>query len=216
MPPRTRHGMVRLTDPYCLHKCLREDSRFSHWHLFEEFDVESFLEITPTHVSFVITKRDDALLQYEVHIRRIDRHALGVNAYCYTFCDTNIHWVGTVEERDYAKFADVHEMIVAQARNAFHTVVSRWEHFPVEEREPWFMRIIRSFEQRCTPDTRARVHAFVRRLRTSLRARRFVRARLLRRALRLWYEWYFDPNNPRGFVKRLRARDSLAHATNCM
>lgn len=149
--------------------------------------------------------RYDVWARYEPATRNV--HA--ISAFCYTYCRDEQCWRQRIDEDDYTAFESVHAHIRDQLQHHFHIIDSGWTAADPDATEcPWMFSQMVAFHQACTPDTRTRIRRFVDRMRRCrqwrLRARRIMKYR----AFSKWKEWYYDPDNAEGYVKRLRNKDA--------
>ena len=204
-----------LSNPYSLRTCMRLHPPVRERVYPIRASVHhSFVKVAPSEVHFVVFSyaggffRCDVCVDYDAH--RVTR----VRVFCFEYLFWDRCWSQRSDEHHYARFRDTREKIRAQLSHYFRTVDSQWRSFVgYEDGEAWFLATLRAFDQACTPKTRAALRRYVRTLRSSARARTHRARTLARTHFRKWTEWYFDPDNLRGFVKRLRMSSRMSSRT---
>ena len=169
-------------------------------------NIESFINITHSSIHYVIANKE-MNYRYECYLsymgNRIDR----LSEFVYYFNTQSLLWHQTfdLDDNDFVKIT--RERIRMQLQNAFTHIQTGWYATDYEclQSPSWYVNITR-FNQSCTPKTRRILLEYIGGLRKAVVSRRFLKKKMLRKVFFAWKEWYFDPKNQGGYVRRLRKR----------
>ena len=224
--------MWLLKNPYALRLHFRLYAEREHaplMFLLGECIHGSCVELNKYRVSYKVIVHDastDRYLRYDVWVGYTTSAPGGhssvyaISAFCYTYSHDVGCWLQRIDDEDYKAFESVHAQIRDQLQHNFRTIDSGWTENDQDALEcPWLFSKMVAFHQECTPNTRKRIRRFVDRLLLSRRWRLRAREIMTNIAFSKWKEWYYDPNNKEGYVKRLvqlKKQHSRTDRSHCL
>ena len=191
---------------------LRSYLRLSERKYFDETTViplknensESFVNITSTSIRYVITNKETTY-RYDCYASYADNSIYSLSEYVYYFNTQSLSWHQSIglDDNDFVKRTREH--IRMHLQHAFRHIQTGWYATDYEclQSPSWYITISR-FNQSCTPKTRRILLEYIGGLRMAITSNRFRKKKMMRNIFLAWKEWYFDPENTYGYVKRFK------------
>lgn len=196
---------------------LRSYLRLSERKYFDETTViplknensESFVNITSTSIRYVITNNETDY-RYDCYASYSDNSIYSLCEYVYYFNTQSLSWHQSIDLDDNEFVRRTREHIRMQLQHAFHHIETGWKATDYEclQSLPWYTTISR-FNQSCTPKTRRILLEYIGGLKKAVVSRRFRKKKTIHKVFLAWKEWYFDPENTYGYVKRFKPKSTL-------
>jgi hypothetical protein len=94
-------------------------------------------------------------------------------------------------------------LIKLQLQNYFYKIQSGLNLYDIET-DPWYYNEIQSFQQFARLKTTSYIRNFILRLRKNIQSQRHFQKQLLKFFFHAWKEWYYNPFNNNGYIKKLK------------
>ena len=169
-------------------------------------NIESFINITDSSIHYVIANKE-MNRRYDCYASYAENTIYSLSEYVYDFNEQSSLWYQTIDLDDNDFVKSTREHIRMQLQHAFQHIQTGWYATDYEclQRPSWYVTISR-FNQYFTPKTRRILLEYIGGLTKAVISRRFLKKQMLRKLFFEWEEWYFNPNNQGGYVRRLRKR----------
>lgn len=194
-----------LTNAYALKFFFNNHERLSE----EEFIVfyinnkNCNYEINIAHNSIIyVVQVDD--IRYQIIFEYTKKHVQKISIYGYLYSVEEDFWIETYDPYLFAYFDEFYIKVLLQVQQNFYTIESNCDAIPHDFH--WIYHRVKLFEQRCTPKTAKYLQLFRKKLKLKQYFRKwnkFIHQKLLKRKFIIWKDWYYDPTNKHGYVKRL-------------
>lgn len=162
------------------------------------FEVGSYLYSFRNVIVFDLCKTG---LSYKLHVYFENKSIYHMEETIETFHDTLIWNRTNFSDLSKHEMYAIHiwfESICSLLKNVFHTInVNEFKHCIYNfESNKRFMRVI----QRCTPLTQYTLQKYHKKIKNRIAQRKHFH---------IWKEWYFNPNNKNGFIKKLSGINNI-------
>jgi hypothetical protein len=163
------------------------------------------IEITHNSVSYLI---EENMVKYRIVLRYRDKHVQNISIYGSRYIINENLWDQTDDLYIISYFDEFYIQVLLQLQNYFYTINSKCDEIIDDFQDSyWIYCRLKLFEQNCTPKTARYLQVYRKKLKLKQYFRKwtkFINQIILKRKFEIWKEWYFDPINQHGYIKRLR------------
>ncbi len=214
--PYTTPNMVmfRIEDKHCLklHMNLYSELIDEYTKItlpLNTYDDSSTVEIAHDAIVYTIyTVFTNMLIKYTFKFKYNGRNVEDVTVVSYMFSYTRYAWIQTTDDEQFLDFIKpTTEHIRAQVKQYFRRIEHTWSDHDYESvTNPYWYGLIKSYEQKCTSKTATLLKQYALHLKRQCDANRHNKKRLERSFFNIWKEWYFSPDNNRGFMNIMKCK----------
>lgn len=163
------------------------------------------IEITHNSISYLI---EENMVKYRIVLRYKDKHVQNISIYGSRYIINETLWNQTDDLYIISYFDEFYIQILLQLQYNFYKINSKCDEIINDFQDYyWIYCRLKLFEQRCTPKTAKYLQIYRKKLKLKQYFRKwinFMNQIILKRKFEIWKEWYFDPMNQQGYIKRLR------------
>lgn len=128
-----------------------------------------------------------------------------ISEYVRVFSPIEHCWKEIYEYQDNVFINTHREYIRMMLKTCFHNIKTNFKSTDSDMIEsPWFYQKMCAFEQRISLYTLTIVRQFIHKIRFQLELKKYYHKTLRKNAFCNWKEWYFNPINQHGYLKKLR------------
>lgn len=163
------------------------------------------IEIKHNSISYLI---EENMVKYKIVLRYRDKHVQNISIYGSRYIINENLWDQTDDLYIISYFDEFYIQVLLQLQNYFYTINSKCDEIIDDFQDNyWIYCRLKLFEQNCTPKTAKYLQIYRKKLKLKQYFRKwinFMNQIILKRKFEIWKEWYFDPINQQGYIKRLR------------
>lgn len=165
----------------------------------------STIQITNERIVYTIYC---SFLKYEFAFHYENRNINNYTIISYVFTHVDNTWIQAVDDNILLEFiTPTITNIRLQVRQYFHRIYHQWTDQDEEcIVNPFWYKLIQSFEQKCTSKTALCVKRYVEYLRYQSDITQYYIKKLEKRSFKRWREWFFSPYNKNGYVMIMKRK----------
>jgi hypothetical protein len=155
----------------------------------------SFIYLDDTFIKYALVHEN---IRYEMTISYIDREAYDLAIYVFVYSSFTELWHHTMGLYYYECTETFNSLVMSQLQHYFRKIHIDWDsdkHYC-----PWLYDRVITYHQTCTSKVRSILRTYRLELQGKINRRKYL---MMQKAFTIWKEWYYDPNNPNGYVKRI-------------
>lgn len=171
----------------------------------DEHDCKYKVEISHTRIEYFAQQND---FRYSIVLRYTNKHVHIISIYGSRYIIQEDSWHQTDDQCVFSYFDKFHNQVLSQLQNHFYTIKSKCDEIIDDFQDfNWVYCSIKSLEQNCRPKTTKYLKLYRQKIKLKQYFRKwttYINQIILKRNFETWKEWYFDPTNKQGYVKRLK------------
>ena len=127
-----------------------------------------------------------------------------VSEYLRSYSEYEDCWTELYDYENNSKLNEYRSDIMALVKQCFNNIKTLYKSTDSDMiASPWFYKVMKSFEQTMSFKTSKYVKNYIRYIRRQLFYKQYYCFNIQRKMLRSWREWYYNPENENGYMKKL-------------
>ena len=167
------------------------------------YSLDNYVYLNSSSIRFNF--KIDEYSSYLFHFTYCHKNINSISEYVRVFSPIENCWVEIYNYEDNVFINTHREYIRVILKTYFQNIKTNFKSTDSDMIEsPWFYKKMCAFEQRISLYTLTIVRQFIHKIRCQLKYKKYYHKTLQKNAFCNWKEWYFNPINQHGYLKKLR------------
>jgi hypothetical protein len=199
--------LLNIKNQYSLQKFFDINQFISDNHIIilpiYNYSLDNYVYINSSFIQFNF--KIDEYSNYLFHFTYSQKNIYSISEYVRVFSPIEHYWREMYDYEDNVFINTHREYIRMMLKTCFHNIKTKFKSTDSDMMEsPWFYKKMFAFEQRISLYTLTIVRQFINKIRFQLELKKYYHKTLRKNAFCNWKEWYFNPINQHGYLKKLR------------